>query len=164
MPQVYLLRHAKAGWARPGQRDFDRPLEGIGIDDATRLGTELRARKLLPAKVVSSSSMRTRQTVEALTLGNIQVEYLDALYEASPVQTLEIIKAQNTDSNLMIVGHNPVMEDLATALVENSESHPDLQGGFPTCGLAIIFFEEPLDRIEPGTGTLELFLRPADMK
>ncbi|MCO6390640.1 histidine phosphatase family protein [Aliihoeflea aestuarii] len=164
MPRLYLLRHAKAGWACPGQRDFDRPLEGIGIDDATRLGSELRSRKSLPGKVVSSSSVRTRQTVEALTLGNLTVEYLDALYEATPVQTLEIIQAQKTDSDLMIVGHNPVMEDLATALVKNAGSHPELQGGFPTCGLAIIAFEEPLERIEPGSGTLELFLRPSDTK
>lgn len=164
MPRIYLLRHAKAGWARPGQKDFDRALEGIGIDHATRLGTELRARNLLPDKVVSSSSMRTRQTVEALTLGNVEIEYLDALYEASPVETLEIIKGQNTDSGLMIVGHNPVMEDLATALVENAESHPELQSGFPTCGLAVISFDEPLDQIGPDTGTLELFLRPSDMK
>lgn len=164
MPLLYLLRHAKAGWARPGQRDFDRTLEGIGIDDVKRLGAELRWRKLLPGKVVSSSSMRTRQTAEELTLGDVEIEYLDALYEASPVQTLEIIKAQDTDSNLMIVGHNPVMEDLATALVENAGRYPELQAGFPTCGLAVISFEVPLKRIEPGTGTLELFLRPADMK
>ena len=164
MPRIYLLRHAKAAWARPGQKDFDRALEGIGIDHATRLGTELRARNLLPAKVVSSSSMRTRQTAEALTLGNVEIEYLDALYEASPVETLEIIKGQNTDSDLMIVGHNPVMEDLATALVENAGSYQELEGGFPTCGFAVLSFKEPLDQIEPGTGRLDLFLRPSDMK
>lgn len=164
MPRLYLLRHAKAGWARPGQRDFDRPLEPVGIEDAKRLGAKLREKGWLPDRIVSSSSVRTRQTVDALALGGLTPSYLDTLYEATPVQTLEIIRAQDSDSDLMVVGHNPVMEDLATALVNDASHHPELHAGFPTCGLAVIAFNEPLDQIEPATGALELFLRPSDMK
>ena len=29
MSRLFLLRHAKAGWAEPGMRDFDRPLEPL---------------------------------------------------------------------------------------------------------------------------------------
>lgn len=164
MPRLYLLRHAKAGWARPGQRDFDRELEPSGMEDAARLGRQLKALGMQPARIVSSSSMRTRQTVEALSLDGVTTDYLDALYEATPVQALEIIHAHGADGDLMIVGHNPVMEDLATALVRDAASRPELQAGFPTCGLAIIAFDEPLGRIETGTGSLERFMRPSHLK
>ncbi|MHB2264778.1 SixA phosphatase family protein [Aliihoeflea sp. PC F10.4] len=164
MPRLYLLRHAKAGWARPGQRDFDRPLEPVGIEDARRLGATMRKDGRLPDRIVSSSSVRTRQTLEALALEDVPTEYLDSLYEATPVQTLDIIRKQETNGGLMIVGHNPVMEDLVTALVEDAESHEELQAGFPTCGLAVVAFGQPFGEITPGTGNLELFLRPSDMK
>ncbi len=37
MNRLFLLRHAKAGWALPGVRDFDRPLDASGIADAEAL-------------------------------------------------------------------------------------------------------------------------------
>ncbi|RUX92559.1 histidine phosphatase family protein, partial [Mesorhizobium sp. M7A.F.Ca.CA.004.04.1.1] len=38
MSRLYLLRHAKAGWALPGMRDFDRPLDASGRSDAEMMG------------------------------------------------------------------------------------------------------------------------------
>ncbi|TIV15839.1 MAG: histidine phosphatase family protein, partial [Mesorhizobium sp.] len=38
MSRLYLLRHAKAGWALPGVRDFDRPLDESGKADAEAMG------------------------------------------------------------------------------------------------------------------------------
>ena len=35
LPQrIYLLRHAKSGWAEPGARDFDRSLSDAGFAEA----------------------------------------------------------------------------------------------------------------------------------
>ncbi|TIX99998.1 MAG: histidine phosphatase family protein, partial [Mesorhizobium sp.] len=42
MSKLYLLRHAKAGWALPGMRDFDRPLDASGIADAETMGAAMR--------------------------------------------------------------------------------------------------------------------------
>ncbi|RUZ11954.1 histidine phosphatase family protein, partial [Mesorhizobium sp. M7A.F.Ca.US.007.01.2.1] len=44
MSRLYLLRHAKAGWALPGMRDFDRPLDASGRADAEMMGAAMRSR------------------------------------------------------------------------------------------------------------------------
>src|SRR5438445_2481303 len=46
--RLYLLRHAKAGWALPGMRDFDRPLDASGRADAEIMGTAMRSRGYIP--------------------------------------------------------------------------------------------------------------------
>ena len=48
MSWLYLLRHAKAGWAAPGMRDFDRPLDDTGLADAEAMGRTMRAQRLVP--------------------------------------------------------------------------------------------------------------------
>lgn len=164
MPRLYLLRHAKARWAEPGQRDFDRSLDASGIADAARLGAYLHSKHLRPGRIAASSSRRTRETVGALdgVAANDRVVYLDSLYEATGAQALEIVRSEAGKGDLMIVGHNPVMEDLAVALV--GDGADALRAGFPTCGLAIIAFDDALSAIEPGTGTLELFWTPSGVK
>ncbi len=68
MSQVYLLRHAKAVWPSPGQKDFDRTLDTAGIEAARILGQELRRSGLKPEIVVCSTAIRARQTLEYLDL------------------------------------------------------------------------------------------------
>lgn len=164
MLRLYLLRHAKARWAEPGQRDFDRSLDATGIADAERLGAYLKEHGLKPARIAASSSRRTRETVAALDgiVPDDRIAYLDTLYDATAVQALEIVRAEADGGDLMIVGHNPVMEDLAAALV--GEDTDALQAGFPTCGLAVITFDAALSSIEPDAGILELFWTPAGVK
>ena len=164
MPRLYLLRHAKARWAEPGQRDFDRSLDPSGVADAGRLGAYLRQHDRRPERIAASSSARTRETVAALgdVVPDGNVAYLDALYEATAVQALDIVHDQAGGADLMIVGHNPVMEDLALALLGKEATA--LRAGFPTCGLAVIAFEGALSETAPQTGRLELFWTPSGVK
>ncbi|MCO6385721.1 histidine phosphatase family protein [Aliihoeflea sp. 40Bstr573] len=164
MPRLYLLRHAKARWAEPGQRDFDRSLDASGVADAKKLGAYLRENERRPERIAASSSSRTRETVAAL--GDLtpegKITYLDSLYEATAVQALDILHEQAGAGDLMVVGHNPVMEDLASALV--GKDAKALRAGFPTCGLAVIAFDGALSAAQPGTGRLELFWTPSGVK
>ncbi|TJW41644.1 MAG: histidine phosphatase family protein, partial [Mesorhizobium sp.] len=66
MSRLYLLRHAKAGWALPGVRDFDRPLDASGIADAETMGAAMRARDYIPDLTLCSNAKRARQTLEGL--------------------------------------------------------------------------------------------------
>src|SRR5262245_47015244 len=81
MSRLYLLRHAKAGWAQPGMRDFDRPLEPLGRTDADSIGAAMRANAYIPDLVLCSTAKRARETLDwvAHHIGNGRVVFSDSL-------------------------------------------------------------------------------------
>ena len=114
---LFILRHAKA--ANPDDvRDEDRPLTGRGRRAALRVGELLSDR--LPGRVLSSSSLRTRETVDGFKKGGGYfgpIEYLAELYLAEPRAVVTAIAAHGGDAaRLLVVGHNPGLENLVTAL------------------------------------------------
>ncbi|WP_265518519.1 SixA phosphatase family protein [Nitratireductor luteus] len=88
---------------------------------------------------------------------------MDDLYRADATECLALIMAYAGQSSLMVVGHNPVMEDLALALAPTGDSRAlaAVRAGFPAAGLAVLEFETPLGEAGPGKGVLVDFLRPA---
>ncbi len=82
MNRLFLLRHAKAGWALPGMRDFDRALDASGIADAELMGAVMRVRDFVPDLTLCSNAKRARQTLEGLAghTDTGRVLFLDALY------------------------------------------------------------------------------------
>ncbi len=46
MSRLFLLRHAKAIWAKPAMKDFDRPLAEEGISSLNQLAEAMRTSKL----------------------------------------------------------------------------------------------------------------------
>lgn len=166
MNRLLLLRHARAAWAEPGTRDFDRPLSASGESDARTLGGLIASRGLIPGTVLCSTAARARQTWErvARTPGGESVRTIrsDALYNTDAAGCLTMIRQAPEAESLLVVGHNPVMEDLAVALSGDGapEAMKRVSAGFPACGLAVISFPAPLSAITPGTGFLETFLVP----
>lgn len=161
--RLLLLRHARAQWAGPGERDRDRALAPEGAAEASAVAAAMAARGHLPDFVLCSAARRCRETWEAMSraLGEAPVEFTDSLYEAGPAGYLELIHERGRGPNLLIIGHNPVMESLALALAGGSERDAErLAGGFPTCALAVIEFDGALADIAPGTGRLLDFLTP----
>ncbi|PSH69719.1 histidine phosphatase [Phyllobacterium brassicacearum] len=168
MSQVYLLRHAKAVWPSPGQKDFDRTLDTAGIEAARILGQELRRSGLKPEIVVCSTAIRARQTLEYLELEPpFVLDQSEKLFSGGPDAYLMAIRMagleHETANSVMLVGHNPMMEELAIALAGRGQppSHPDFESGFPTAGLAVIRFDAPLAEVRPGTGELQAFFTPS---
>ena len=152
MSRLFLLRHAKAEWAEPGQRDFDRALAASGVEDARKVAAAMVARNLLPAGVICSSALRARQT-------------LDALNTVHDLSAMEVAAQSGVDGDLMLIGHNPMLEDVAMALARDGDdaSLSDLHMGFRTAGLAVIALDRPLTEIEKATGTLNAYLTPANV-
>ena len=164
---VYLLRHAHAAWARPGQRDFDRPLDERGIKDAQIVGNALSKLDRPPLAVLCSTAARCRQTCDIVLsfLANPPpVENVDALYSNDHRYYVEVLSRQNA-SPVMLIGHNPMMEDTARALSATAKDRPGerLQKGFPTTGLAMIEFDGPMASIDQG-GHLSEFLSPKRLR
>lgn len=165
MSRLFLLRHAKAGWALPGMRDFDRPLEPSGRADAEATGVAMASGGYVPDLTLCSSARRARETLEGVSVhaDTGRVLFLDSLYSQDASGYLETIRDHGGPGSLLVVGHNPMMEDLAMALAGSGDrpARAALNSGFPTSGLAIIDFAEDLAQAAPGAGRIEDFLVPA---
>lgn len=172
MKRLFLLRHAKAQPADGGTEDFDRTLMLSGMQDGAAMARYLRKNDYTIQTILSSSSARTTQTTE-LVLHELtaEVEYREALYLAEPAKILAAVRAAPASvSSLMVVGHNPGLEETATLLarepVRSKERarHEALEEKFPTCALAILDFDVGRWRdVLQGTGRLVDFVRPKDL-
>src|SRR6185436_553504 len=89
---VILLRHGKSSWSDPTLADLDRPLAPRGERASRRIAKYIRQKKIRPALVLYSPSLRTRQTLEAIepSLGKRSlVELEPKLYAASEGELLQ---------------------------------------------------------------------------
>jgi len=164
MTTLFLLRHAKARWAEPGSRDYDRALDPAGKADAETVAAAMLLAGHLPELVLCSGALRARETWDAAArhLKVADVRYLDGLYSSDAAGYLEIIRDAGGAEKVLVVGHNPMMEDLTLALSHDGEAEAmaAVAGGFPTAGLAVIRFSGPISAIAPGNGYLEEFIAP----
>ncbi|QPB21550.1 MULTISPECIES: SixA phosphatase family protein [Rhizobium] len=141
--RIYLLRHAEAAWAQPGERDFDRPLNEKGYDDAELVADRAADKGYRPELLISSTARRCRETTDAVhrAMGlSLDIRYVDQLYNATPEVYLDIIDSQTVGS-VMLVGHNPTTEQTLEALIGHDALLRALPDGFPTAGLAVLDFD-----------------------
>jgi phosphohistidine phosphatase len=161
MRRLLLLRHAKAERTRPGGRDRDRRLTDVGRADAARIGAYLDHHGLVPDRILVSPASRSRETWElaAAAFAPPLPEYDERLYEASASDLLEVIRATEPPvGTLLVVGHNPGLEELAHRLVASGEAdiREQLNEGLPTAALAVIDFAVATwDRLHHQSGRLE---------
>ena len=162
MKTLLLLRHAKSSWKDSTLSDHERPLNGRGRRAAELVREYLKKKKLRPEFVLSSSSVRTRQTVEIIFAGAAkapEICYDDALYLASAAKLLDTISALEEDRNqVLVVGHNPGTEELFFQLTGIEER-------FPTATLANIALEIDSWRDAGKTrGKLQWLVRPRQLE
>ena len=172
MKRLYLLRHAKAVPAEPGLDDHARALTVRGMHDAGAMARSLRKNGFVPELMLISTSARTRQTAD-LILREIpaKTDYREALYLAEAGKILSFVQAvPQTISGVMVVGHNPGLEELATILArepvrrKERERRDVLEEKFPTAALAVLDFKiEKWRDIRPEEGALADFVRPKDL-
>lgn len=166
MNRLLLLRHARAGWAQPGMTDFDRALDEQGFREAGKMGAAMRASGFAPHHAICSTARRARETWE--TVGHESgftgcVTMSERLYSADAAGYLDVIRAVPDDGTLILIGHNPMTEDVALGLVDGQSAANRLGQGFPTAGMAVIDIDAPWSAIEPGIGRLVGFLVPAEL-
>ncbi|MEM7711430.1 MAG: histidine phosphatase family protein, partial [Pseudomonadota bacterium] len=118
--KLILLRHAKSGWDDPTLDDHDRPLDDRGRVAATALGAWLRARGHRPARILSSTAARTRETVARLDLSDADTTFRHDLYLATASHILALARG---DTPLLIVAHNPGMARAAATAVAAPPAH-----------------------------------------
>jgi len=160
MRQLLLLRHGKAG-TPAGGGDFERPLATRGRRDAKSLAGWLRAHGLEPDLIVTSSAARAQET--AVCIANHLEQDSDGLagnerlYLASPETILSFVgNFSDTAHRVLLVGHNPGLAMLVSALGEQPVS-------LPTATLAVLEFEGTWAGLSPGAARLAHLVRPADI-
>ena len=139
--RIYLLRHARSGWAKPGERDFDRTLDDEGYAEAEIVADRAADRNYRPDLVISSTAARCRQTADAVrraTDETLEIVFVDELYNASLATYLALLGAQPDRQSVMLIGHNPTIEEAFEALVGPEVMVAAIPGGYPTAGLAVI--------------------------
>jgi phosphohistidine phosphatase len=163
--RLFLFRHAKSSWKDPGQADHDRPLAGRGRRAAKAVARHLREERIQPELVLCSTARRARETLERVepALGVADVWFEPALYGASAGALLERLHdVPDHVGSVMLIGHNPGLQELALELAHTGPELHELAAKFPTAALATL--ELPDWRtIRPGTGDLVGFVRPRDL-
>ena len=162
MKTLILLRHAKASRDDPSLKDFDRPLNHRGEDDAKLMGRYLRNEKLVVDAVVSSPAKRALTTTELfLKAADISLEPAleDRIYEAGLPQLLRIVsEMKSAHQTVLLIGHNPGFEELAESLTGQYIR-------LPTAALAVI--DLSVDRwsdARPRSGKLRALVTPKELK
>ncbi len=135
MKSILILRHAKSSWKDADVNDHDRPLNKRGKRDAPHMGELLQDKHLVPDFIISSTAKRAHSTAKAVAKaarykGDITLN--QSLYAAPPTAYIDVLHdLSNKYSRVLMVGHNPGLEQLVSML--SGEEHI-----MPTCSLAHI--------------------------
>jgi phosphohistidine phosphatase len=170
MRRLFLIRHAKAE-PGVGQDDYERALTDRGRSDTRRIAALLAAREPLPAVLIHSGALRTKQTAEILSAywpRRVELQEEVGLYDATRGMLLGRAQAiSDTVDCVGLVGHNPGMGELAVTLAGHGDPSEirRLAMKFPTCAVAVFDFDvASWDDVEPRTGRLSLYVTPAELE
>jgi phosphohistidine phosphatase len=161
--RLLLIRHAKSSWDDPALPDRERPLNGRGRRAASRIGEHLRAEGLVPDLVLCSPAVRARETFERSGLDAAEVRIEPSIYEAEERALLELIRALAEDAaSVGLIGHDPSMHELATALAGDDEREPAerVRERFPTGAVAVFDVDTTWRETSPERTSLVAFIRP----
>jgi phosphohistidine phosphatase len=168
--RLVVLRHAKSSWPT-GVADHERPLAPRGRRDAPAAGRALAEDDWLPDLALCSTAVRARQTWElaAEQWGTPPPVRLDQrLYGADVPELLEAVsEVPDQVLTLLLIGHNPGLEDLVLELAGDSlgDALDDVQTKFPTSAVAILAWHGVgWDELAPGTALLTDMIVPRGKK
>ena len=171
MKTLLLLRHAKSDWDDPSLADFDRPLAKRGLKDAPQMGEVLKASDSVPDKIISSPAKRAKQTTELVAKAcgyHKSIDWAESFYGGYSEDLINALKQlPGTVERAMLVGHNPTMEETASALLLKSEEALDDEYAvrIPTAGLMCLDLQiMDWAELEPGDAILRWYLIPRLVK
>jgi phosphohistidine phosphatase len=167
MKRLYLLRHAKSSWDDPTLADHDRPLAPRGRRAAEVMAKHLGRKGISPELVLCSPSRRTRETLTRLAPGlrktaDVQIE--PELYAASAAALLDVLhEVPDEVESVMLIGHNPGIQDLALSLAPAGSESARVRSKFPTAALATLELNGRWHELAPGSAELVSFVKPKEL-
>ncbi|WP_153556203.1 SixA phosphatase family protein [Roseimaritima sediminicola] len=137
---LIFMRHAKSDWDAPQAGDHDRPLNRRGRGAADHMADWLEQHGYVPQRVLCSSAVRTRETLQRMAARwsqDVDAQYRDELYLAAPERLLNSVCSEGGSADtLMVLAHNPGLEAVVQRLTRTYQP-------FPTAAVAV--FEMQLD-------------------
>lgn len=150
---LFLIRHAES--SHPSAvRDFDRPLNEVGYEEANKMSMQLRYYDIQPELFISSPAKRALSTAmifaETFHVPATQIQPENMIYGASTETLLTIVNHLPDEYNhIALFGHNPGITEFAEYLTDN------YLGNIPTAGIVhIAFNEDHWDHVSISSGTL----------
>lgn len=166
-----IWRHAKSDWNDRSARDFDRPLNKRGLKGAAIMGKHIAGQPLFWERIIASPAVRVAQTIELGSQAagiSPQVRWDRRIYLASSATLLDVLHGLEGDpAAVLMVGHNPGLEDLIFDLVPDDGTSPlrdEVEAKFPTAAFAVL--ELPAERwadVAEGTARFTHLTRPRDL-
>ncbi|MDY8109197.1 histidine phosphatase family protein [Fulvimarina sp. 2208YS6-2-32] len=165
--RLFILRHAHSSWALPGQRDHQRNLDDRGREEAARLADAIEAEAIEIDCAHCSTASRARETfdlVKPAFKAIARTELSDDLYGLGPEAYIAAMCADPDARTVLVIGHNPMIEDFALSLVpQDSKAYAKLREGLPTCGFIEFSCAQGFKAMADGGGTMERILLPHEM-
>lgn len=179
MKTLGLFRHAKSDWADAKARDFDRPLNRRGRLGAPIMGRHIHDYGLEHGlrwdRILASPAVRSAETIELATQGvggdpglGFAINWDRRIYLASSATLLDVLREQDERAQaVLLVGHNPGLEDLIFDLVPDDGSSPlrdVVEEKFPTAAFAVLALDiARWADAEDGCAALVHLQRPRDL-
>lgn len=171
MKRLTLLRHAKSSWDDHVPRDFDRPLNKRGARAAATMGQYARSHDMHFDYLIASPALRVTETLDEFLEAygeNVEANWDRRIYLASSATLMDVLRdIPENKSDLLMLGHNPGLEDLILSLVSDdgtSRLRDEVEVKFPTASLAVIEIDvDKWDDVGPQTAKLACFIRPRDL-
>ena len=145
MKTLGLFRHAKSDWHDPRARDFDRPLNQRGRKGAALMGRHVLDHGQHWDRMIASPAIRCAETIEIACQAAgvpVAVQWDRRIYLASSVTLIDLLRETDDGLNaVLMVGHNPGLEDLIFDLVPDDGTSPlrdVVEVKFPTASYAVL--------------------------
>jgi phosphohistidine phosphatase len=149
MDRLILLRHGKAEPDSVSGEDFDRRLAPRGVRESADMGARLCDMGFAPDVALVSTAARARGTWEAASVAfpNTRPSFEAHLYHADSATIRDAARgALASCATVMIVGHNPGLQELTVQLLREGSAPAGLiakaQRDFPTACAAVFLFDD----------------------
>src|SRR4051794_29898893 len=132
------------------------------------MARHLRDEGIDPELVLCSPARRARETLKgiepALSRRTVRIE--PGVYGAASETLLELVQAlPDSVASVMVIGHNPSLEDLALELARKGDLVGELAAKYPTGALATLAFAGPgWADLAPGQADLVAFVPPRELE
>ena len=162
MRTLYLLRHAKSSWKDENQQDFERPLAGRGRKACGVMARLIQTEGMEFDLLLSSTAVRARETIDLIRQNaklRSELRFDERIYDAPVSRLVQVIsEVENDRKVILLIGHNPGMEELLQTLTGQVER-------MTTAALAKIKLKtSKWSEVAETDGTLEWIVRPKELE